>query len=209
MEETPMNYPDVFTTSESTTKIVEALLKFNDAMGTIAKDANNPFFKSAYADLPSILKAIKEPMAKNGLTINHFPVGDNRLVTRLSHKSGEFYQGVFFMKSVKDTPQDRGSVITYMMRYAVGAYLGLSIDKDDDGNKGTGNTVKPPVQPTLKSMTAVVKDTMLQFIADGKIDSVEKQLPKYNDSANKTLVKKAVADAKSVNDLEETQNPKK
>jgi len=211
------DYPVVFETSESTTKVVLALLAFNKAIGVISKDAKNPFFRSDYAPLPTILKDIKEPMQKAGLTINHFPVGDNVLITRLSHSSGEFYQSTFYMKSVKDTPQDRGSVITYMMRYAVGAVLGLAIDKDDDGNKGTHtNNAQIAQEPVLKKMTVVVKDAMLKYVADGNIDSVVRNLPKYNKSANYTLVTKALAEKKSLDELadksdkevDKTQNPK-
>ena len=100
MEQT-FNYPDVFTTSEDTTKIVGALLTFNKEMGVVGKTSKNPFFKSNYADLPTILKATKEPLEKAGLSITHFPVGDNRLITRLSHSSGQFYQSMNYMKSVK------------------------------------------------------------------------------------------------------------
>jgi len=197
------NYPDVFTTSDSTTKLVGAILAFNKAIGVISKDAKNPFFRSDYAPLPTILKDIKDPMQNAGLTINHFPVGDNRLVTRLSHTSGEFYQGLFYMKSVKDTPQDRGSVISYMMRYAVGAYLGLAIDKDDDGNSGTFNKggQKGEVQPQLKTLTQVVHDAMIKYIDNGDIEKVVKQLPKYNAGTKKTLIEKAIADYKSIKDL--------
>lgn len=193
-------YPDVFTTSDTTTKLVGALLTFNKAIGVIDKDAKNPFFKSDYAPLPSILKALKKPMEDAGLTINHFPVGDNCLLTRLSHSSGEFYQSLFYMRSVKDTPQDRGSVITYMMRYSVGAVLGLSIDKDDDGNSGTF-TKKVDTTPQLKQLTPTVKDTMLKYIADGNLDLVAKQLPKYSPSANFTVVQKALTDANNISEM--------
>jgi len=195
-------YPDLWVTSETTTKIIAALLKFNKLIGTISKDAKNPFFKSEYAPLPTILKDIKDPMQDAGLTINHFPIGDNRLVTRLSHSSGEFFQGVFYMKSVKDTPQDRGSVITYMMRYAVGAYLGLAIDKDDDGNSGTFVKATPDNTPQLKTMTIGIQKSMLDYIVDGKVDAVEKQLTKYSESANKTIVKNRVKEVKSLADLD-------
>lgn len=200
MSENEFKYPDVFTTSEKTTKIVEALLSFNDLIGIIDKDAKNPFFKSDYAPLPTILKDIKDPMSKCSLTINHFPVGDNRLITRLSHISGEYFQSVFYMKSVKDTPQDRGSVITYMMRYAVGAFLGLAIDKDDDGNKGSKIT---NTKPQLKTLTATVSQTMINYIGEGKSNSVEAQLPKYNESANKTKVIKALLEYKNLKELKD------
>lgn len=196
MEQT-FNYPDVFTTSEDTTKIVGALLTFNKEMGVVGKTSKNPFFKSNYADLPTILKATKEPLDKAGLTVTHFPVGDNRLITRLSHSSGQFYQSMNYMKSVKDDPQARGSVITYMMRYAVGAVLGLSIDKDDDANSSTR-----PSAPILKVMTPAIKDAMLKYVEDGTFDSVERQLPKYSPNANKTVVLKALSDAIAVKTLE-------
>ena len=196
MEQT-FNYPDVFTTSEDTTKIVGALLTFNKEMGVVGKTSKNPFFKSNYADLPTILKATKEPLEKSGLSITHFPVGDNRLITRLSHSSGQFYQSMNYMKSVKDDPQARGSVITYMMRYAVGAVLGLSIDKDDDANSSTR-----PSAPILKVMTPAIKDAMLKYVEDGTFDSVERQLPKYSPNANKTVVLKALSDAIAVKTLE-------
>tara|TARA_R110000772_G_scaffold31949_3_gene78554 strand:- start:1529 stop:2125 length:597 start_codon:yes stop_codon:yes gene_type:complete len=195
MEQT-FNYPDVFTTSEDTTKIVGALLIFNKEMGVVGKTSKNPFFKSNYADLPTILKATKEPLEKAGLSITHFPVGDNRLITRLSHSSGQFYQSMNYMKSVKDDPQARGSVITYMMRYAVGAVLGLSIDKDDDANSSTR-----PQAPILKTMTENIKDAMLKYIEEGTFDSVERQLPKYSPNANKTVVLKALSDAIAVKTL--------
>lgn len=199
MEQT-FNYPDVFKTSVSTIELVGGLLKFDTEMSVVAKDSKNPFFKSNYADLPTILKAIKEPLKKAELTISHFPVGDNRLITVLMHSSGQFYQSMNYMKAAKDDAQSRGSVITYMMRYAVGAVLGLSIDKDDDGNKAT----RPPVT-VLKVMTPVIKDAMINYIEEGNFASVEKQLPKYAENAIKTLVKKALADGVNLKDLKKNE----
>ena len=196
------NYPDVFTTSTETKNIVGAILKFNKSIGVIDKDAKNPFFRSDYAPLPTILKDIKQPMQDAGLTINHFPAGDNCLVTRLSHSSGEFYQCLTYMKAVKDTPQDRGSVITYMMRYNVGAVLGLAIDKDDDANKSS--QAPQQSEPQLKTLSATVKDTMLKYISEGNVDAVKKQLPKYSKGANYTIVDKAIKDADNVQSLSDT-----
>lgn len=207
MEEQNFVYPDVYITSETTSKIVGALLAFNKAIGVVSKDAKNPFFRSDYAPLPTILKDIKDPMLKAGLTLNHFPVGDNCLITRLSHSSGEFYQSTFFMKSVKDTPQDRGSVITYMMRYAVGAVLGLAIDKDDDGNSGTHKKTPQSVakKPTTIKMTDVVQKAMLKFIESGDIGAVESKLPKYNASAVKTVIINKLKEVKELKSLEDAK----
>jgi hypothetical protein len=45
-----------------TTNIYSALSIFRDKVSAVKKDADNPFFKSKYADLPSILEVIKEPL---------------------------------------------------------------------------------------------------------------------------------------------------
>ena len=37
-------------------KLATALLTFREKIESIKKDADNPFFKSKYADLPSILE---------------------------------------------------------------------------------------------------------------------------------------------------------
>jgi hypothetical protein len=124
-------------TSESIKSISTALVAFHKEVGKIAKGSTNPFFKSKYASLSDILDAISEPLANNGLSVVQFPEGENALTTRLVHISGEWMEGAYSMKPTKDTPQDRGSAITYQRRYAIGAILSLNIDEDDDGNRAS------------------------------------------------------------------------
>jgi len=52
-------------------KLSKALAIFREEVSVIAKQTNNPFFKSKYADLPSILEGIKEPLKKSGLSLFH------------------------------------------------------------------------------------------------------------------------------------------
>jgi hypothetical protein len=40
-------------------KLAKALLTFRENIESVKKDASNPFFKSKYADLSSILEGIK------------------------------------------------------------------------------------------------------------------------------------------------------
>lgn len=40
----------------------KALGVFRKTVSAVKKDADNPFFKSKYADLPSILEVIKDPL---------------------------------------------------------------------------------------------------------------------------------------------------
>jgi len=50
-------------TSENICDIATALSQCQGEMGGAEKGADNPFFNSKYADITSVLKAIKEPLA--------------------------------------------------------------------------------------------------------------------------------------------------
>lgn len=121
-------------TSETTKEISNAIIEFHKEVGSIKKDASNPFFNSSYASLSNILDTIAEPLTKNGLTFVQFPEGENGLTTRLMHTSGEWMEATYQMKPAKNDPQGLGSAITYQRRYSLGAILGLNIEEDDDGN---------------------------------------------------------------------------
>ena len=86
--------------SESITELAKALCKAQGAMGGAHKGANNPFFKSKYADLSAVIQAIKEPFASNGLSYVQFPIesgGRVGIETILMHESGEFLSNEFTM----------------------------------------------------------------------------------------------------------------
>jgi len=124
-------------TSETISELAKSLVEFQKEVGKIIKTDNNPFFKSKYASLASILDVISEPLANKGLVIIQFPTEQYKLTTRLQHISGEYMEDTYEMQPTKHSPQDAGSVITYQRRYAIGAILNLNIDEDDDGNKAS------------------------------------------------------------------------
>ncbi len=120
-------------------KLFTALVNFRDTVSSVKKWAENPFFKSHYADLPSILEVIKDPLKETGLAISHkcksiewgFVV-----VTILGHaESGESIESEFPVFGNK--PQEIGSSISYARRYNLLALLDIPTE-DDDGN--TANT---------------------------------------------------------------------
>lgn len=136
--------------SESIKNISIALCKFQSEVGKIKKDTTNPFFKSKYANLSSIIDAITQPLADNELSYVQFPSGQGGLTTLLMHSSGEWIQDTYIMRPVKNDPQSLGSIITYQRRYALGAVLGLNIDDDDDGNIASVKTKKTAAELTLE-----------------------------------------------------------
>jgi hypothetical protein len=121
--------------SVSLTNIAPAIKKAQANIRGAIKDANNPFFKSKYADLESCWEAVKEPLQAEGLsvvqTMGFIPGAGPTLITTLLHMSGEYITGEQPVCAKSDNPQDMGSAITYARRYGLSAIVGL-IQVDDD-----------------------------------------------------------------------------
>ena len=147
--------------SETIKELTIALCKFHGEVEKIKKTETNPFFKNKYADLSSILSAIDTPLCNNGLVVTQHPTGEHELETMLLHISGEHLSSTYKMKPTKDDPQGLGSTITYQRRYALGAILGLNIDIDDDGNKGSEPVKKAEVQPPKVDMKSKNEESKL------------------------------------------------
>ena len=142
--------------SESITDLATALCSAQAEMGGAVKDSNNPFFQSSYADLASVIKVIKEPFAKNGLSFVQLPVtsvGGNGIgvATMLMHDSGQWIQSEYLLPMDKVTPQGAGSAITYARRYALQALAGIpSVDDDSEMAMYRNEPIKAPVKPIIE-----------------------------------------------------------
>ena len=117
------------------------MCKAQAEMGGAHKGANNPFFKSKYADLSAVVQAVKEPFANNGLSYVQFPIeqgGRIGVETILMHDSGEYLSNEFTVQLSKQDAQGAGSAITYCRRYGLQAIAGIP-SEDDDGNSASQN----------------------------------------------------------------------
>lgn len=127
-------------TSDGIDELAAALAVAQGAMVGAKKDTVNPFYKSSYADLSSVVEAIKKPFADNGLSYVQGTDWDDNdnvvVVTRLMHSSGQWIESRLRMKPTKNDPQGVGSTITYARRYALQAIAGVP-SEDDDGNAGS------------------------------------------------------------------------
>ena len=161
--------------SESITELAKALCKAQGAMGGAHKGANNPFFKSKYADLSAVIQAIKEPFASNGLSYVQFPIesgGRVGIETILMHESGEFLSNEFTVQLTKQDAQGAGSAITYCRRYGLQAVAGIP-SEDDDGNNASKQKSTPVIDETAKGWIAACKDDIgvLEQITDPQYKS--------------------------------------
>lgn len=81
--------------SDNMTKLAKAMLKVQQALVPVTKDAENPFVKSKYATLNAVMEACREVLLTNGIWVSQFPIpvetGCLGLVTKLMHaESGEW-----------------------------------------------------------------------------------------------------------------------
>ncbi|EEO6569076.1 ERF family protein [Listeria seeligeri] len=143
-------------TSESIIEISKALSKFQEQAEQPAKSADNPFFKSKYVPLESVISAVKKHAPELGLSYIQIPLTEENKVgvkTILMHASGEFVEFDPFMLPLdKNTAQGAGSALTYARRYTLSAAFGIASDEDDDGNSASGNT-KPSNKNQAKPQT--------------------------------------------------------
>jgi len=118
-------------------ELAAALAKAQAAIKGAAKDAENPHFKSKYADLASIWEACRSPLATNGLSIVQMPGYDAEgqiasLTTWLLHSSGQYMTSTAHAPVDKTNAQGIGSALTYLRRYALAAFVSVA-PEDDDG----------------------------------------------------------------------------
>lgn len=136
--------------SNSIAKLSTALAKAQGEMNPAVKDSNNPFFKSKYADLQTIIEAVRPVLSKHeiafvqstALTANN----DFCIVTQLSHSSGEWLRGHYLVQCANpNDPQKLGAAVTYARRYALKSMIGVAEEDDDgNGNRIENNSKKEP-----------------------------------------------------------------
>lgn len=120
--------------SEKQDQIVPALIEARKEITGVTKDSANPFFKSKYADLTSIIQAVNKELLDNDLIITQ-PTqvvdGTLYLVTQLTHSSGQWVRGYLPVHNKKGDDQGQGSGITYARRYGLQALLNIPAFDDD------------------------------------------------------------------------------
>jgi len=140
--------------SDSLSKLAPALLAAQKAITYAALSKANPAFKGRkYADLPTVIDAIKPALNDAGITFIQMPAPSDEhslaLTTRLLHESGEWIESTATCPLQKYDPQGYGSAITYLRRYGLAAATGLYQDDDD------GNASSDPKEPDSKAIAKV------------------------------------------------------
>lgn len=133
-------------------KITAALIKAQAAMESPKLNKKNPHYKSAYADLTSVIDAVKKPLNDNGIAFTQGTIIAPEglvLMTTLRHSSGEVIVSEWPLP-IAANMQNMGSNLTYAKRYSLAAICGVSADEDDDAEAG--------IKESGKKQTAAQRD---------------------------------------------------
>src|SRR5262245_18161132 len=101
-----------------------------------SKKVETKTFSYSYAPLDVILAAVRPILSKHGLALTQpretSDSGQPALRTELRHAEGGVLGSSWPLTQIPDGPQQLGSLLTYLRRYAVCALLGIAAEDDDD-----------------------------------------------------------------------------
>ena len=127
--------------------IYNKLYKVQKEIGAISKDSTNPFYKSKYFDINSLIKQVTPILEKYKLLLLQ-PIKDGEQYSVIIDLDGGSVESSLSLPTNLDA-QKIGSAITYYRRYTLQSLLGLQAE-DDDGNSAITKAKK---KNTYKSGT--------------------------------------------------------
>jgi len=169
--------------SETIKELAVALSVAQSEMKGAVKNAINPHLGSKYANLTSIIEAVKPTLTKHGISFVQCAEPSEsvevRLTTCLIHSSGQWLESTITVPTTKKDAQGYGSAMTYARRYALAAMLGIP-QEDDDGiaaskpAKKSGSATKIAFDNLSDEMKAEVK-TVADQVASVMLETEEQQ----------------------------------
>jgi len=165
--------------------INEKLFELRKEIGSISKDTKNPFYKSRYFDINSLIKQLDPLLEKHRLLLLQ-PIEEDCVYSKLICVDGT--GGVLSALKLPEMndPQKLGSTITYYRRYTLASLLGLQA-VDDDANLGSGKIVEVElpwlnentpqfnkVKKALSEGTATIADVRTKFKVSTKVEGLLK-----------------------------------
>lgn len=142
-------------------ELLTAFAKAQAEMKPAVKDATNPHFGQKYADLASVIEAIRTPFANHGLAFTQeqqYSVESGKwlLVTKVWLGDQCIYSTTPILPKGL-TAQDFGAALTYARRQGLQSLAGVAADIDDDGNLASGITTKPSIKTKPEPVKTEVK----------------------------------------------------
>ena len=152
-------------------------------IGAISKDSTNPFFKSKYFDINSLLKHVEPLLQKNGLLLLQPIVKGEVFSEIVDIESGESVTSSIPLPQIED-PQKIGSCVSYYRRYTLQSLISLQ-SEDDDANSASQSVKQKSTKPWVTKYdkiwyAAVEKEVPLQELKKHyKLSKVDAELYPY------------------------------
>lgn len=186
--------PEDLYESVETKEINTALAVAQGMFPSIGLNKENPYFKNRYADMDSIIKAVRPALSKNGLSITQqtslTPEGSTILRTRLRHTSGQWIETRARVLPTKSDAQSYASALTYMKRYSFMSLL--CITTSDDISDDDAETIMYDVRETKAKGVAInnkynPREQSSEVITKEQLEELEYELATYDDIADMVL----------------------
>ena len=199
--------------------VIKALLEVQRSALVASKNGVNTFFNnSRYATLDEILNVIREPLTANGFVLMQDADCDGGVVTvitRLLHETGavvesaplrytlqpEFAKGAPGGPPVQLPPgvQQIGKAITYLRRYSLSPFLGISCENDDDGNTASaaGTTVGRAPAGSEKAPQAAAAGGPRKSVYTGELLDTPEAVERHKAAADKARADAEAAKGKT------------
>jgi hypothetical protein len=166
--------------SEQINELAASLAIAQGAMSVAIKDSTNPHFRSKYADLSSVIDAVRPHLSANGICFVQEPTTEAGMLvveTTLYHKSGQWISSKLSVACKDLSPQPVGSATTYARRYALMAICGIAPAEDDDGEaaQGRAQPQRPaPKAPSIEPMAVPTAPKLPdQFDGAGQVKEIK------------------------------------
>ncbi len=167
--------------------VYKKLFELKKLTGKVVKGSSNPFFKTKYTDLNSVIDATEPALEELGLLYLD-RVEDMVLISEIIDvESGEKIETRTPLLLGKQDMQQLGSAITYARRYARMTSLGLQAI-DDDGSIASGTVFATPKQiKEINELILKTKSDAVKFLQYFHVESVKNLTKDAAVQAIKTL----------------------
>ena len=159
------------------------LWKAKQEIGKVTKGNDNPYFKSKYADLNTLIEATEPILLKYDLIVLQ-PIINGCVCTRIINiDNGEYVESSLQLPVVTD-PQKQIAGVTYFRRATLQSLLSLQAVDDD------GNTVSEAVKNTKPLLSDERFQNGLSKVDNGEMTKEEfiKQLSKFGLTESQTKI---------------------
>jgi len=135
--------------------ILTKIAKIKKKVGKISKDSENPFFKSKYFDINTLLEHLEPLLQEEGLVLLQ-PIRENQVWSEIIDiESNQGISSSMTLPELTD-PQKMGSAVTYYRRYTLASLLALQ-SEDDDGNLASSSKqVEPATEKQRYLLTSLM-----------------------------------------------------